>query len=160
MKLHAVWPCAPKPKAGATGQGAYATRLELREICWTWPQPVTPTDSFRPMSGELVAVQTAATAVNALVTASSTVLSQLRANGTVRSEARERLRIALAELRRGEIASSITNLQLQGMQDVKILFDRAQEYQNSPAYPHAMEAAHEAARQFQQNIQKFIKEAR
>lgn len=112
------------------------------------------------MGTELATIQVVSGTVSSLVNAGAGVLAQLRVNGIARSEARERLRIAVAEARRLEIEGAISRLTASSMADVVRLYELAETRAGLPGYREALSLADQGARLLEQNIQKFVRDVK
>lgn len=112
------------------------------------------------MPGELVTIQSAASIVATLMNATSGLVAQVRATGAVRAEQRERLNIALTELRRHDIAAAIKRLSVQNMDDVCFLYDYAETKAGSAGYAKALESAELSARLLLNNLDRFAQDIR
>lgn len=110
---------------------------------------------------ELATVQAATSTLHSIVQATTVLIRQVRLHGVAASEERQRLRNALAEVRRADVAAAIFRLSSQNIEDVCKLYDQAEGKRNSsssPGYLAALEHAAHASRLFADNLDRYVRE--
>lgn len=113
-----------------------------------------------PMTGtELVTVEAATSTLRSIVGITTGLIGQVRLNGVANAEERQRLRSALAEIRRAEVASAIFRLSRLNIEHVCGLYDLADLRSGSSGYLEALRHAEHASRLLADNLDRFVREA-
>jgi hypothetical protein len=110
---------------------------------------------------ELAIVQSAATAVASVAKTTSLVISQIRTDGLVRAEERERLRLRLVAMKYADIAGHLKELAAINIDHVCELYELAESRATSPQqYVAALRIAAQAARNLETNLNELARKLR
>ncbi|MDX6264521.1 MAG: hypothetical protein QOH84_6209 [Kribbellaceae bacterium] len=110
---------------------------------------------------ELAIVQSAATAVASVANTTSAIISQVRANGLVRAEDRERLRLNLKALRHEEVTAHLARLGMINMNHMFDLYDLAESKAASPRqYAEGLRIAEQTTRALSANLSDLARNLR